>query len=163
MHGVLHVGWVPDGAGGWRGQMAVLVKPNGVLGNAYMAAIRPLRHAIVYPQMLRQIERRWRTELGPASRRRAAATARPRWSARAQRPPLSVPPMLALPLLVPATAVIDARQAPLRAEQAAIRSSSTARSRALPVIAAARWNSRPASALRPSRSSRSPRTVGRRW
>jgi hypothetical protein len=27
MHGVLHVGWVPDGNGGWRGQMAVLVSP----------------------------------------------------------------------------------------------------------------------------------------
>src|SRR3954447_15640489 len=29
MHGVLHIGWVPDGSGGYRGQMAVLVKPNG--------------------------------------------------------------------------------------------------------------------------------------
>ena len=27
MHGVMHLGWVPDGAGGYRGQMAVLVKP----------------------------------------------------------------------------------------------------------------------------------------
>ena len=68
MHGVLHVGWVPDGAGGWRGQMAVLVKPDGLLGSAYMAAIRPFRHAIVYPQLMRQLERRWRTGLGPASR-----------------------------------------------------------------------------------------------
>jgi Protein of unknown function (DUF2867) len=59
MHGVLHLGWVPDGAGGYRGQMAVLVKRNGVLGTAYMAAIRPFRHLIVYPQMLRDIERRW--------------------------------------------------------------------------------------------------------
>ena len=25
MHGVMHLGWVPDGAGGYRGQMAVLV------------------------------------------------------------------------------------------------------------------------------------------
>lgn len=59
MHGVLHLGWVPDGAGGYRGQMAVLVKRNGALGTAYMAAIRPFRHLIVYPQMLRGIERRW--------------------------------------------------------------------------------------------------------
>jgi hypothetical protein len=29
VHGVLHIGWVPDGSGGYRGQMAVLVKPNG--------------------------------------------------------------------------------------------------------------------------------------
>ena len=27
MHGVLHLGWVPDRTGGYRGQMAVLVKP----------------------------------------------------------------------------------------------------------------------------------------
>jgi hypothetical protein len=56
MHGVMHVGWVSDGAGGYRGQMAVLVKPNGLLGNAYMAAIRPFRHLIVYPPVLREIE-----------------------------------------------------------------------------------------------------------
>ena len=34
MHGVMHVGWVPDGNGGYRGQMAVLVKPNGPLWDA---------------------------------------------------------------------------------------------------------------------------------
>src|SRR5919197_5293001 len=28
MHGVMHIGWVPNGTGGYRGQMAVLVKPN---------------------------------------------------------------------------------------------------------------------------------------
>jgi hypothetical protein len=59
MHGVMHVGWVPNGTGGYRGQMAVLVKPNGLLGNAYMAAIRPFRHLLVYPPLLRQIEREW--------------------------------------------------------------------------------------------------------
>ena len=60
MHGVMHHGWVPDGTGGYRGQMAVLVKPNGLFGTAYMAAIRPFRHLIVYPAMMRQIEREWR-------------------------------------------------------------------------------------------------------
>jgi hypothetical protein len=60
MHGVMHIGWVPDETGGYRGQMAVLVKPNGLLGSAYMAAIKPFRHAIVYPSMLRGIERAWR-------------------------------------------------------------------------------------------------------
>jgi hypothetical protein len=59
MHGVLHLSWVPDGAGGYRGQMAVLVKRNGMLGTAYMTAIRPFRHLLVYPHMLRDIERRW--------------------------------------------------------------------------------------------------------
>jgi hypothetical protein len=57
MHGVMHLGWVPDGTGAYRGQMAVLVKPNGLLGSVYMAAIKPFRHMIVYPAMLRQIER----------------------------------------------------------------------------------------------------------
>jgi len=61
MHGVMHIGWVPDETGGYHGEMAVYVKPNGRFGTAYMAAIRPFRHLIVYPQMLRQIERRWRT------------------------------------------------------------------------------------------------------
>ncbi len=60
MHGVMHIGWVPDGAASYRGRMAVLVKPNGLFGNAYMAAIRPFRHLIVYPSMMRQIEREWR-------------------------------------------------------------------------------------------------------
>jgi hypothetical protein len=60
MHGVMHLGWVPDGTGGYRGQMAVLVKPNGVLGTGYMAAIKPFRYLIVYPSMMREIEREWR-------------------------------------------------------------------------------------------------------
>ena len=62
MHGVMHIGWVPDQKGGYRGQMAVYVKPNGRFGMVYMAAIRPFRHLIVYPQMMRQIGQRWRTQ-----------------------------------------------------------------------------------------------------
>jgi len=60
MHGVMHIGWVPDGDAGDRAQMAVYVKPNGPFGSAYMAAIRPARHLIVYPAMLREGEREWR-------------------------------------------------------------------------------------------------------
>ena len=59
MQGVMHIGWVSDGTGGYGAQMAVLVKPNGLLGTVYMTAIRPFRHLIVYPSMLRQIERQW--------------------------------------------------------------------------------------------------------
>ena len=65
MHGVMHLSWVADGNGGYRGQMAVLVKPNGLLGSAYMAAIRPFRHLLIYPQAMRQIERVWRQPAGP--------------------------------------------------------------------------------------------------
>jgi Protein of unknown function (DUF2867) len=69
MHGVLHVGWVPDAAGGgYRGQMTVLVKPNGWAGSMYMAAIAPFRHLAVYPLMLRDIGRAWRQPL-PGARR----------------------------------------------------------------------------------------------
>ena len=64
VHGIMHVGWVPDDAGGYRGQMAVLVKPNGLFGTAYMAAIRPFRHLIVYPPAIQQIEREWRARAG---------------------------------------------------------------------------------------------------
>jgi uncharacterized protein DUF2867 len=60
VHGVMHIGWVPDRNGGYRGQMAVLVKRNGLFGSLYMAAITPFRHLIVYPQMMREMARRWR-------------------------------------------------------------------------------------------------------
>jgi hypothetical protein len=63
MHGLMHLGWVEDEAGGYRGQMAVLVKPNGALGSAYMAAIRPFRHLIVYPGAMRRIGRQWREQV----------------------------------------------------------------------------------------------------
>ena len=63
MHGVMHLGWVPDGAGGYRGQMAVLVRRNGVFGSAYMAAIGPFRHLVVYPRMLRELGRRWQARV----------------------------------------------------------------------------------------------------
>jgi uncharacterized protein DUF2867 len=58
VHGILHVGWVKEGDG-YRGQLAVLVKPNGRFGAAYLAAIAPFRHRLVYPAMLRQIEDAW--------------------------------------------------------------------------------------------------------
>ena len=64
MHGVMHLSWVPDKTGGYRGQMAVLVKPSGLLGVAYMAAIRPFRHLIVYPAAMREADRDWRARAG---------------------------------------------------------------------------------------------------
>jgi hypothetical protein len=59
VHGVVHLGWVPDRLGDYRGRLAILVKPYGLLGSAYLAAIAPFRHLIVYPRMLGEIERRW--------------------------------------------------------------------------------------------------------
>ncbi|HEY7256168.1 MAG TPA: DUF2867 domain-containing protein [Solirubrobacterales bacterium] len=59
VHGVMHLGWVPRPEGGYRGQMAVLVKRNGPFGAAYMSVIAPFRYLIVYPTMIREIEREW--------------------------------------------------------------------------------------------------------
>jgi hypothetical protein len=64
VHAVMHIGWVPDGTG-YRGQLAVLVKPNGRLGAAYLRAIKPFRYLFVYPALLRVIGRKWQ-ESGPA-------------------------------------------------------------------------------------------------
>ena len=60
MHGLLHLGRVPDGSGGFHARLAVLVKPNGLLGDAYMAAIKPFRYLFVYPSLLRELGRTWR-------------------------------------------------------------------------------------------------------
>lgn len=72
VHGVLHVGWVQGEEGGYRGQMAVYAKPNGLLGTAYMAAIRPFRHQLVYPGMLRQISASWRNRGRPMTAAQAS-------------------------------------------------------------------------------------------
>ena len=63
VHGVLHLSWVPSPDGGYRGQMAVLVKRNGLFGAAYMKAIAPFRYLIVYPTLIREVEREWPNRL----------------------------------------------------------------------------------------------------
>ena len=68
VHAVMHLSWVPDESGGYRGQLAVLVKPNGLFGTVYMAAIKPIRSMIVYPALMRRKERKWQALAGdPAS------------------------------------------------------------------------------------------------
>jgi Protein of unknown function (DUF2867) len=71
VHGVMHLAWVERGAGDYQGQLAVYVKPRGRLGRWYMAIIKPFRHWIVYPALMRQIERAWSARM---SRRREAGT-----------------------------------------------------------------------------------------
>jgi len=61
VHGVMHLAWVEQGEGRYQGQMAVYVKPRGSFGKGYMALIRPFRHWIVYPALMRQFEREWAT------------------------------------------------------------------------------------------------------
>ena len=78
MHGVMHLGWVPEESGGYRGQLAVLVKPNGLMGTGYMAAIRPFRHLIVYPALIRETGRAWRApQADPGTGADAPRTAGP--------------------------------------------------------------------------------------
>ncbi len=59
VHTVMHLGWA-ETATGYELRMAVLVKPNGRFGRAYMAAIAPLRYLVVYPALTRRWERAWR-------------------------------------------------------------------------------------------------------
>jgi hypothetical protein len=63
VHGVIHLGWVPDHG---EAQMTVLVRPNGVIGRLYMLAIRPLRYLSVYPVLIGDVERTWRERTAPA-------------------------------------------------------------------------------------------------
>jgi hypothetical protein len=63
VHGVMHLAWVDQGEGRYQGQMAVYVKPRGPFGKGYMALIKPFRHWVVYPALMRQIERAWNTRV----------------------------------------------------------------------------------------------------
>jgi hypothetical protein len=64
VHGVMHLAWADQGEGRYQGQMAVYVKPRGPLGKGYMVLIKPFRHWVVYPALMRQIERAWNIRLG---------------------------------------------------------------------------------------------------
>lgn len=60
VHGVLHLAWAPRGGDRFGAQLAVYVKTRGRLGDAYLAAIAPFRHLVVYPALIRQVGRAWR-------------------------------------------------------------------------------------------------------
>jgi hypothetical protein len=63
VHSVMHLAWVDQGEGCYQGQMAVYVKPRGPFGKGYMALIKPFRYWVVYPALMRQIEREWNTRV----------------------------------------------------------------------------------------------------
>lgn len=67
VHGVMHLAWVDRGVGRYQGQMAVYVKPRGRFGHAYMQLIKPFRYWIVYPALLRQLDRTWQRRKGSAA------------------------------------------------------------------------------------------------
>ena len=56
----LHLGRVPINDSDFTMQMTIYVKPKGLFGRTYMAAIKPFRHWIVYPAIMRLVEKRWR-------------------------------------------------------------------------------------------------------
>ena len=59
VHAVMHLAWIDQGEGRYRGQMGVYVKPRGRVGAGYMAMIAPFRHHVVYPALIRQIGQTW--------------------------------------------------------------------------------------------------------
>ena len=59
VHDVMHLAWVDQGEGRYQGQMAVYVKPRGRFGEGYLALIKPFRYWVVYPALMREIERAW--------------------------------------------------------------------------------------------------------
>ena len=64
VHAVMHLAWAERGAGRHQAEMAVYVKPRGAFGKGYMTLIKPFRLWIVYPALLRQVERTWNTRNG---------------------------------------------------------------------------------------------------
>jgi hypothetical protein len=69
VHAIIHIGRIANETGGFCAQLAVYVKPNGLLGTGYMAAIRPFRYLIVYPAIMREMGRRSRAVTTSASSR----------------------------------------------------------------------------------------------
>jgi len=65
VHAVMHLAWVDQGDGCHQGQMAVYVRPRGRLGQGYMALIKPFRLWIVYPALMRRVERVWGAPVPP--------------------------------------------------------------------------------------------------
>ena len=63
VHGVAHLAWVERADGRYEGRMAVYVKPRGAFGRAYMALIKPFRYWVVYPALMRQVERAWEVRM----------------------------------------------------------------------------------------------------
>jgi hypothetical protein len=71
VHAVLYLAWVGKGSnlGSERAQTRIkdrwgvyVIKPHGRLGTAYVAAIAPFRHRIVYPALMREIGRAYREQ-----------------------------------------------------------------------------------------------------
>jgi len=67
VHAAVHFAWVRTDeteAARYVAQMGIYVKTRGTLGRLYMPAIAPFRHYIVYPALMRRLERAWQQRHG---------------------------------------------------------------------------------------------------
>ncbi|MEQ8302079.1 MAG: DUF2867 domain-containing protein [Cyclobacteriaceae bacterium] len=55
----LHLSRVPLEANKYSIHMAVYVRPKGIFGRVYMLLIKPFRHYIVYPALMKSASERW--------------------------------------------------------------------------------------------------------
>jgi hypothetical protein len=68
VHALMHLGWIELDGGEFAPQMAVYVKHRGMLGRFYMRLIAPFRHMVVYPSLMRAVDRSWRARIGAGAR-----------------------------------------------------------------------------------------------
>jgi len=59
IHALVHLSWVEASDGRWSAVLAIYTKSRGRLSDAYMALIKPFRHAIVYPALIKHLTRSW--------------------------------------------------------------------------------------------------------
>ena len=52
-----------------QGYLVYWVKPRGLFGKGYMAFIKPFRYLVVYPALMRHIERAWKRRVASDHRR----------------------------------------------------------------------------------------------
>jgi hypothetical protein len=71
IYAALHLGWVDAPGGAKTVELAIYTKSRGWRSEAYMAAIKPFRHAVVYGPWLRALRSTW-------ERRRRARPTTPR-------------------------------------------------------------------------------------
>ena len=67
VHAAIHLAWIAAEDGSYGGQMGIYVKNRGRLGRVYMPAIAPFRHLIVYPALMRRLDRVWHERRSTAS------------------------------------------------------------------------------------------------
>ena len=59
IHAVMHLAWAEQASGDYQGPDGRLRQTRGWLGCAQMAFIKPFRYLVVYPALMRYIERAW--------------------------------------------------------------------------------------------------------